>query len=98
MKTYPTVDSGQILSASSLMRMKLSAVSTVFKSGNCSATVASPSSLSSVKGVSMTTRGAHNSGLVSSTAVTSLSPIELSLSESTRDLEGVTVQGSTAGT
>ena len=77
----------------------LSAVSTVVKSGNSSGTVTSSSCRrSSVKGVAITTHGAHNSGLCSSTARTNRSAMEILLLESTGDSEGVTCPSSISGT
>ena len=102
-ETHPRGDSGQILAPSvspnSSRRVRLSAVSTVVKSGNCSATVTSSSCRRlSVKPVAITTHGAHNSGLCSSTASTNPSAMEILLLESTGDSEGVTFPGSISGT
>ena len=93
---HPSLDSGQILAPRSLSRMKLSAVSMVVKSGNCSGTVTSPSSLS--REVSMTTRGAHSSGKLTLTAAANLSPMELTLLERMVVPESVTLAGSNSGT
>ena len=92
------MDSGQILAPSSLSRSKLSVVSIVGKSGNCSSIVTLPFSLSSVEDVSMTTRGADNSGLFTMIAVLNLFAMELALLERTTATEGVAMAGSKSGT
>lgn len=84
-RTYPIVDSGQILTPSSLSLLKLSAASIVVKSGSSSR---------------MTTCGALNSSLLTSTAA-SLSPIKLALLEQTKlfkEALSVTLSSSISGT